>query len=262
MYRMKTAPWFCWVLITPDRGQPLPRSYSPLARRAHSEEPLRRYCLNSACLRSMCEWHWGSDSTLLHKLSSVYVDYYPSAGSLVPRPSMPPIFDHLQYTYILQLIKNWNCRRHGNEAICLVQSVYDIKHEVLLPLCHIEHRVTVLSRDPMWLGNTHLNYSNTFQGCIGFNLLFWNTVTYSVFPSSCNIRSQEWEPCHPIKLLKDLNSALWMAHTVDAVATGSCKNLEKRCSTMVEGWGILCLLVLVCQSTGLPALEERRCAAY
>ena len=27
---------------------------------------------------------------------------------------------------------------------------------------------------------------------------------YSVFPSSCNIRLQEQEPCHPIKLQKDL----------------------------------------------------------
>jgi len=28
------------------------------------------------------------------------------------------------------------------------------------------------------------------------------------FPSSCNIRLQEREPCHPIKFQKDLNSAL------------------------------------------------------
>ena len=57
----------------------------------------------------------------------------------------------------------------------------------------------------------------------------------SVFPSSCNIRLQEWEPCHPIKLQKDLNSALSLAHTVDAVATGSCKNLEKRCIRQMGG---------------------------
>ena len=37
----------------------------------------------------------------------------------------------------------------------------------------------------------------------------------STFPSSCNIRLQEREPCHPIKLQKDLNSALWLAHTVE-----------------------------------------------
>jgi len=55
------------------------------------------------------------------------------------------------------------------------------------------------------------------------------TRNYSVFPSSCNIRLQEREPCHPIKL-QDLNFALWLAHTVDAIATGSCKNLEKRCT--------------------------------
>jgi len=59
--------------------------------------------------------------------------------------------------------------------------------------------------------------------------------SYSAFPSSCNIRLQEREPCHPIKLQKDLNSALWLAHTVDAVATGSCKNLEKRCSLVGGG---------------------------
>jgi len=63
--------------------------------------------------------------------------------------------------------------------------------------------------------------------------------TYSAFPSSCNIRLQEREPCHPIKLQKDLNSALWLAHTVDAVATGSCKNLEKRCTASDPRWGCL-----------------------
>ena len=31
---------------------------------------------------------------------------------------------------------------------------------------------------------------------------------YSVLPSFCNIRLQGQEPCHPIKLQKDLNSAL------------------------------------------------------
>ena len=30
----------------------------------------------------------------------------------------------------------------------------------------------------------------------------------SIFPSSCNIRLQRRQPCHPIKLQKDLNSAL------------------------------------------------------
>jgi len=37
---------------------------------------------------------------------------------------------------------------------------------------------------------------------------------YSVFPSSCNIRLQEQEPCHPIKL-QVLNSAPELAHKVD-----------------------------------------------
>ena len=64
------------------------------------------------------------------------------------------------------------------------------------------------------------------------------TLTYSVFPSSCNIRLQEWEPCHPIKLQKDLNSALWLAHTVVTVATGSCKNLEKHCILKVDVWSL------------------------
>ena len=52
----------------------------------------------------------------------------------------------------------------------------------------------------------------------------------SIFPSSCNIQLREQEPCHPIKLQKDLNSAVWLVHTVDVVATGSCKNLIKHCS--------------------------------
>jgi len=65
-----------------------------------------------------------------------------------------------------------------------------------------------------------------------------NDASYSAFPSSCNVRLQEREPCHPIKLLNDLNSALWLAHTVDAVATGSCKNLEKHCNSVV--WKMHC----------------------
>ena len=40
---------------------------------------------------------------------------------------------------------------------------------------------------------------------------------------------QEWEPHHPIKLQKDLSSALWLVHMVVAVATGCCKNLENCC---------------------------------
>ena len=63
--------------------------------------------------------------------------------------------------------------------------------------------------------NKHLQFSYDVIHC------------YSVFPSWCNIRLQEREPCHPIRLQKDLNSALWLAHTVDAIATRSCKNLEK-----------------------------------
>ena len=42
---------------------------------------------------------------------------------------------------------------------------------------------------------------------------------HSKVQRSCNIPLQEWEPCHPIKLQKDLNSALCLAHTVDAVVT-------------------------------------------
>jgi len=52
----------------------------------------------------------------------------------------------------------------------------------------------------------------------------WHYTAF--FPSSGNILLQEREPCHPIKLQKDLNSAHWLAHTVDAVATRSCKYLE------------------------------------
>ena len=63
-----------------------------------------------------------------------------------------------------------------------------------------------------------------FNNHILFCLLRWAN---SVFPSSCNIWLQEQKLCHPIKLQKDLNSALWLAHMVDTVATGSCKNLEK-----------------------------------
>ena len=44
-----------------------------------------------------------------------------------------------------------------------------------------------------------------------------NNPSYSAFPSSCNIRLQERKLCHPIKLQNDLNSALWLAHTVDTL---------------------------------------------
>ena len=36
------------------------------------------------------------------------------ACSLVPRPSMPPVFDRFQF--ILEVIKNWRHRRPGNET--------------------------------------------------------------------------------------------------------------------------------------------------
>jgi len=62
------------------------------------------------------------------------------------------------------------------------------------------------------------------QGSSAYMFLFLRGTAF--FPSSCNIRLQEGEPCHPFKLQKDLNSAIWLAHTV---VTGSCKNLEKRC---------------------------------
>ena len=55
----------------------------------------------------------------------------------------------------------------------------------------------------------------------------------SVFPSSCNIRLQERELCHPIKLQKDLNSAIWLAHKVAAVATevaSTWKNIVQQVS--------------------------------
>ena len=66
------------------------------------------------------------------------------------------------------------------------------------------------------------------QGSSAYVFLFLRGTAF--FPSSCNSRLQERGPCHPIKLQKDLNSATWLAYTVDAVVTGSCKNLEKHCT--------------------------------
>ena len=62
---------------------------------------------------------------------------------------------------------------------------------------------------------------------------------YSAFPSSCNFRLQQHQPIRE----QNLNpSALWLDGTVLALATGCCKNLEKRCSHqtlfLVRGRGL------------------------
>jgi len=106
----------------------------------------------------------------------------------------------------------------------------------------IKQSVFLLGAD-QWIKTNSEWIKSTDQHIVSFpdpNNPSADRVRYSVFPSSCNIRLQGREPCHPIKLQKVLNSALWLAHTVDAVATGSCKNLEKRC-TGDSRWGCLCL---------------------
>ena len=47
----------------------------------------------------------------------IYLRHVTDIRSFVPRPSPAPVFDRLQDTAILQVIKNWRWRRPGNEAI-------------------------------------------------------------------------------------------------------------------------------------------------
>jgi len=108
------------------------------------------------------------------------------------------------------------------------------RHEdITLPLLRMR------ARGSKTLSVEHLCYAHliAYALCshdLSLNLHVHDTFDGTAFPSSCNIQLQEWEQCHPIKLQKDLNSALWLAHTVDTVATGSCKNLEKRCSVLLQ----------------------------
>ena len=74
---------------------------------------------------------------------------------------------------------------------------------------------------------------------------------YSAFPSFCNFQLQ---PCEPIKE-QNLNppSAIWLDGTVLTLATGCCKNLEKRCTC-----AIACLLIgPTTYRKSLPALILR-----
>jgi len=49
------------------------------------------------------------------------------------------------------------------------------------------------------------------------------------FPSSCNFQLQQRQPCEPIREQNLNPPAIWLDDTVLALATGCCKNLEKRC---------------------------------
>ena len=49
-------------------------------------------------------------------------------------------------------------------------------------------------------------------------------------PSSCNFLLQQRQPCEPIREQNLNPSAIWLDGTVLALATGWCKNLEKRCT--------------------------------
>lgn len=64
-----------------------------------------------------------------------------------------------------------------------------------------------------------IDYSNRMQ--LSFSTAFFQVLART----GCKSR----EPFHPIKLPKELNSGLRLAHTVDTVAATSCKNLKKRC---------------------------------
>jgi len=55
------------------------------------------------------------------------------------------------------------------------------------------------------------------------------THWYGAFPSSCNFWLQQHQPCEPIREQNLNPSAIWLDGTVLALATGCCKNLEKRC---------------------------------
>jgi len=64
--------------------------------------------------------------------------------------------------------------------------------------------------------------------------------TQVVFLSSCNIQLQEWTmPSNQIAF----NSAFWLADTVDAVATGRCKNLGK---LAMQAWSLVCVTGFDC----------------
>jgi len=58
------------------------------------------------------------------------------------------------------------------------------------------------------------NYPHIVRECIREWIRLPTNCTV-LFPSSCNIREQEQELWHPIKLQKDFNSALWLAHKFD-----------------------------------------------
>ena len=57
------------------------------------------------------------------------------------------------------------------------------------------------------------------------------TYRYSAFPSSCNFRLQQRQLCEPMREQNLNPSAIWLDGMVLVLATGCCKNLEKRCSS-------------------------------
>ena len=74
-------------------------------KRTAQSQPCERYEWNASCTINEEE------------LASFQASYTSLYTSLVPRPSIPPVFDCLQYAFcILQAIKNWRCRRPGNKA--------------------------------------------------------------------------------------------------------------------------------------------------
>ena len=79
--------------------------------------------------------------------------------------------------------------------------------------------------------NTSKYWKALFKGVCCFRVCCWVLV---YFPSSCNFRLQQSQPCEPIRKQNLNPPAIWLDGTVLALATGCCKNLEKRCTVVCK----------------------------
>jgi len=83
-----------------------------------SSDPLSP-CTILEAIRAGVGWVWEGDymSTAWYCTSGVESIATATVPSLVPRPSTPPVFHHLQYA------KNWSYRRPGKKASCTCVSI-------------------------------------------------------------------------------------------------------------------------------------------
>ena len=86
----------------------------------------------------------------------------PATYSLVPRPCTPPVFECLLYDYdcILQAIKNWRCRRPGNEAT--YQPPLWVHHAFSHVHCTVRSATSTPLRQVLWRAHA------AWVGTIGF----------------------------------------------------------------------------------------------